>query len=200
MRVGVFGGTFDPIHFGHLAAVEECRVRLALDKVLVVPAAQPPHKLGRQVSSSADRLAMLELALRDNEALTISHIELEREGPSYTVDTLACLRENLPPASELFFLVGLDALRDLLSWHEPKRILQLARLAVVARPGYRLELGPILDSIPEARQRIIYLMGPALDISSTDIRARVAEGLPIRYQLPDAVVDYIVREGLYAAG
>ncbi|MHB1007310.1 MAG: nicotinate-nucleotide adenylyltransferase [Chloroflexota bacterium] len=197
MRLGILGGTFDPIHYGHLVMAEECLCRLGLERVVLVPAGQPPHKRGRTVSAAADRLAMVELAAADNPHLTISHIELEREGPSYSVDTIAQLRRELGEGAEVFFIVGLDALPDLLTWHEPRRLLQLCTLAAVTRPGYEFDLSHIARGIPEAQGRIVHVPAPALAIASSELRARVAAGLPIRYQLPDSVERYIRERGLY---
>lgn len=198
MRVGVLGGTFDPIHYAHLVIAEECRHRLALDKVLFVPARQPPHKRRRDISPAAHRVAMVELAIAGNPFFAISKIELERSGPSYSVDTLAHLRAEYGEQAALYFIVGLDALPDLLTWHQPRRILQLATLAAVTRPGYDFDLAHIVRAIPEAAERIVYVPAPALAISATELRRRVAAGLPIRYQLPDEVERYIAENGLYS--
>jgi nicotinate-nucleotide adenylyltransferase len=197
MRIGILGGTFDPIHYGHLVIAEECRHRLRLDQVLFVPASQPPHKRGRTISPAVHRLAMVELAIAGNPAFSLSRIELERTGPSYSVDTLAQLREEHGEGAGLFFIVGLDALPDLLTWHKPQRILQLATLAAVTRPGYEFDLSHIVRQIPEAAERIVYVPAPSLDLSSTELRRRVTAGLPIRYQVPDAVERYVREQGLY---
>ncbi|MCL5108407.1 MAG: nicotinate-nucleotide adenylyltransferase [Chloroflexi bacterium] len=196
-RLGLLGGTFDPIHYGHLVAAEESLYRLRLDRVLLVPAGQPPHKLGRRVTPAAQRLAMVRLAAADNAALAVSTIELERHGPSYSVDTVAAVREQAGPGAEIFFIVGSDALPDLLTWYRPRRLLQLSTLAVVSRPGYPFDLSHLSASLPEAAQRIVHVPAPELAISSSDLRARVAAGRPIRYQLPEAVELYIRQQGLY---
>ena len=200
MRVGILGGTFDPIHFGHLVAAEECLCRLRLAKVLLIPAGQPPHKRRRPISPPEHRLAMVRLAAADNPGLEVSTIELERQGPSYSVDTVAAVREQLGPAAELYFIVGTDALPELLSWYQPHRLLQLCVLAVVSRPGYPFDLSPVLAVLPNAAERIVHVPAPELDISSSELRARVAAGLPIRYQVPDAVERYIRERGLYRGG
>lgn len=197
MRIGILGGTFDPIHYGHLVIAEECYHRLSLDRVILVPAGQPPHKRVRTISPAVHRLAMAELAAADNPHLDISRIELERKGPSYSVDTVAQLREELGPGADLFFIVGLDALPDLLTWHAPRRLLQLAVLATVTRPGHEFNLSHIVEYIPEAAERIVFVPGPSLEISSSDLRDRVSAGLPIRYQVPDAVERYVREQGLY---
>lgn len=197
MRIGILGGTFDPIHYGHLVVAEECRFQLQLDKMLLVPAGQPPHKRGRAAASAADRAAMVELAIANNAGLAVSRLEIERPGLSYTVDTVAQLREQYGAHVELFFVIGLDSLQELLSWREPRRLLQMCKLVAVSRPGYTFDLAPLVAALPEALERILHVATPELNIASSDLRARVAAGRPIRYQLPEAVVEYIYRRGLY---
>jgi nicotinate-nucleotide adenylyltransferase len=200
MKLGLMGGTFNPIHYGHLAAAEECRVRLQLDRVLFIPAGEPPHKRGRPVTPAADRVAMVELAIADNPRFELCRIEVERIGPSYTADTLAELRQIHGPSVELYFVVGMDSLAEILTWHEPARIAELARLVAVSRGGYAaFDPGLLEPGIPDARRRVIVLPGPELTISSTDLRERVAHGLPIRYQVPPSVEDYVRGHGLYRA-
>ena len=195
-RVGVFGGTFDPIHLGHLIVAAEMRHALDLDRVLFVPAARPPHKTTRPIGDDAHRLAMLALALAGNPAFEISTIELDRAGLSFTVDTLADLAVSLAPTS-LVFIMGEDSLRDLPTWHEPDRIASLAILAVAARPGVGIDLDAVVRAVPAARDRVRLVPIPLIGISATDIRRRVAAGEPIRYQVPSRVEDYIRRHDLY---
>ena len=195
-RIGIFGGTFDPIHLGHLIAATEMRHALRLDRVLFVPAARPPHKSTRHVSDDTHRLAMLRLVLTDNPAFGISTIELDRPGPSYTSDTLAALSTMLAPAS-LVFLMGEDSLRDLPTWHQPDRIVSLAVLGVATRPGVVADLDAVFQAVPPARDRIRLVQIPLIGIEATDIRRRVAAGEPIRYQVPPPVEDYIRRHNLY---
>ena len=198
MKVGVLGGTFDPIHHGHLVAAEEVWTKLQLSCVLFVPAGQPPHKLGRAISPAAHRLAMVELAIAGNPRFLLSRVDVERVGPSYSVDMLAALRGQLGPAAELHFIIGFDSLADLLTWHDPGRLVQLCRIAAVTRPGYHwYDLAGLEAAIPQARQRIDIVEIPQLDISSSDLRWRVAEGRPITYQVPRAVERYIEKQGLY---
>jgi nicotinate-nucleotide adenylyltransferase len=198
LRLGILGGTFDPIHYGHLVAAEECRVRLGLDVVLFVPAGQPPHKRGRVISPAEDRVEMVRLAIASNPGFQLSRIEVDRTGPSYTVDTLARLREEYGPAVQLYFVVGMDALSEILTWHHPARIVALCQVVAVTRPGFPgLDLADLEPEIPEARQRITLLEVPELRISASDLRRRVAAGLPIRYQVPEPVEEYIRRRGLY---
>lgn len=195
-RVGIFGGTFDPVHLGHLIIASEIRFALALERVLFVPAAQPPHKPERMVTADHHRLAMLELAIAGNPDFGISRVELERSGPSYTVDTLEILNRQLAPAG-LVLLMGADSLRDLPTWREPGRIAERAELAVAQRPGVEVDLDAVYEAIPEARGRIHLVDIPLIGISSSDIRRRVQEGRPIRFHVPTAVERYIVEHGLY---
>ncbi len=197
-RLGVLGGTFDPIHFGHLIIAEEARVQLRLPEVRFIPAGQPPHKGERRITPGRHRLEMVRRAVADNPAFTVSAQELDRPGPSYTVDTLAWLQEEQGPQCSLYFVVGGDALADLLAWREPDRLLRLATLVAVRRPGAQLADIRVLEArLPGLRQRLILLDSPQLDVSGSDIRRRVCAGLPIRYQVPEPVRSYIEEEGLY---
>ncbi len=197
-RLGIFGGTFDPIHFGHLAIAEEVRWACQLDQILVVPAAAQPLKPGH-VAPAAHRLAMVRLACADNTALVPSDIELERPPPSYTIDTLRACRDGYGPAVELTLIIGADAAADLPRWQQPDQIARLARLAVVHRPGYSFDLAALLTAVPAFAGRVTVIEGPALAISSTALRRRLATGQPVRYQLPDAVIAYIKQHRLYQA-
>jgi nicotinate-nucleotide adenylyltransferase len=198
-RVAVFGGSFDPVHHGHLIAAEEARWALGLDRVLFVPAAVPPHKPGDELASAAHRLAMLELALAGNPGFAISRVDLDRPGPHFTVDMLALVAETQPPGTELFFLLGADSLRDLPTWRDPAGILARARLAVVARPGYEPDLAALSRLLPQLGERLHRVPVPPIGIAASDLERRVREGRPIRYQLPAAVEDYIRAQGLYRA-
>ncbi len=195
-RIGVFGGTFDPVHNGHLHIARGLRDNLHLDQVIWVPAGRPPHKTGQIVSSDSDRLAMLKLALGDSKVDRISTIELERSGPSYTVDTLERLNAQLDPVN-LVFLMGEDSLRDLPTWHAPSRILQAARLAVAGRPGIETDLDLIVEALPAITGRIDVVPISELAISSSEIRRRVAADEPISGLVPPAVERYIVDHHLY---
>lgn len=197
-RIGVFGGTFDPVHNGHLHIARSIREALALDRILWVPAGRPPHKSGQIVSSDRDRLAMLELALEGSLDDDISRVEIERAGPSYTVDTLAFLSDRLKPAT-LVFLMGEDSLRDLPTWHDPERIVQLAEIAVAGRPGVDVDLESVYASLPSARGRITVVPARELTVSSSEIRNRVAAGLPLSDLAPEAVAEYIQAHELYPA-
>lgn len=196
--VGILGGTFDPIHCGHLVIAEDCWYQLELDEVLFVPAGDPPHKRGRVISPAADRVAMVALAIADNPHFRLSRVEVDRPGVSYSVDTVARLREELGPETRLFFIIGGDMLRDLPSWHEPDRLADLCEIVAVNRPGYPpLNLTRLNPAIPRAAERIRQLEVPELNIAASDLRRRVAEGRPITYMTPDAVVRYIQERGLY---
>lgn len=197
-RLGIMGGTFDPIHYGHLVAAEMARCQFKLNKVVFIPSGSPPHKTSRDVAPAELRYAMVESAIRDNPAFDISPIEVEREGLSYTVETLRILRRAWP-AHELFFITGTDALLEIFSWHEPLEILTLIQFIGAARPGFDASdfLLKVQQEHPETQGRIHYLEVPALSISSTDIRSRVRRGEPIRYLLPESARVFIEQQGLY---
>jgi len=193
-HIGILGGAFDPIHFGHLAIAEEARVRLGLDVILFIPAGRPPHKPTGQADAE-QRFLMATLATADHPRFFVSRLEVDRDGPSYTVDTLRALRETYPQAV-LHLLVGADMALDFPSWREPRTILSLARLVAVTRPGYPIERLQQLRETPGMESAEI-LTAPGLDISSTDIRARLRDGMSVRYLTPDAVAAYIAKTGLY---
>lgn len=189
MKIGLFGGTFDPPHIGHLIAAQDACAALSLDRFLFVPAAVPPHKRDAGVSSQEIRLAMLKAAVAGNAAFEISEIELRRTGPSYTVDTLRQLATECP-ADELFLLIGVDQVREFGTWREPDEIVRLARLVMLSRSG--------LDEPGAESKYVSHTVNVTrIDVSSTMIRARVAAGESIRYLVPDAVAEIIAREALY---
>lgn len=194
-RIGILGGTFDPIHFGHLAIAEDARVALGLEQVLIIPAAQQPFKRDQRVSSGGQRMAMVELACAGNMALVPSTIELARAGVSYTVTTLEELYEQ--SLGELFFILGADAVNDLAKWHRASEIPELTQIVAVERPGVVVEHAALLDALPALRGRLTLLDGPHLNLSSTDMRRRAVTGRSLRYLTPDAVVEYIDRERIY---
>jgi nicotinate-nucleotide adenylyltransferase len=197
-RVGVLGGTFDPIHIGHLAAAQDVAHRLSLDRVLFVPNRRPPHKTDQRVSDVADRIEMVRLAVADNPLFELSLVEVERPGPSYTLDTLRALRSSLGTYSDLFFLVGGDALPALHAWHQPETILEEFRIIVMDRPtGTQVDWSAIEARFPYIRQQVEVVHVLQLDISSMDIRERVETGAPIRYYLVPQVERYILERDLY---
>jgi nicotinate-nucleotide adenylyltransferase len=196
-RLGILGGTFDPIHDGHLVAAQETRHQLALDQVLFVPAATPPHKPDRAISPALHRLHMIELAIAGQPGFAISRVDIDRPGPHYTVDTLRLLREAWPPDSVLFFIEGSDSLAEMVTWYKPEQLIKLCELAVVRRPGSQTEISKLELKLPGLTSRLNWVDMPLLDISSTDLRARVREGRPISYLLPVAVEAYILENELY---
>lgn len=199
MRLGVLGGTFDPVHRGHLALAGAARDELGLEQVLFVPAGQPWRKTGQEIGANGDRLAMLRLALEGDPSFEIATLELERSGPSYTADTLEALAAQRR-GDELYFIVGQDALADLPNWVRPERILELARLAVARRPTVSAEaLEEAQRRVPGLRERVVWLKMPPVEVSATEIRERVGRGQPIRGMVAPAVERYIQQHGLYRA-
>jgi nicotinate-nucleotide adenylyltransferase len=200
VRVGVFGGTFDPIHMGHLAVARSIQTTLELDKVIFVPAGQPWMKAGTPVSPVKDRVEMVRLAVARRKAFELSTMETDRPGPSYAVDTMDTLRRQSGSGSALFFLLGSDALMDIAKWKEPQRLIQLCQLVAFARPGCQLLRMEALEAAaPGVSKRVIFVEVPQVDIRATDIRCRVAEGRSIQRLVPRAVERYIMEHGLYGA-
>ena len=200
--LGVFGGTFDPIHFAHLAVAQEAAETLGLERVLFVPAGQPPHKPDRIITSGADRLAMVELAIAGNVRFAADRLELDRAGPSYTVDTLEALqaRSVAGDTPALTLILSSEAFRELPTWREPRRILELACLAVAPRDGYPPVTTSFMDqAFPEFRDRVSFLDGPRMRLSASELRMRAGAGRTLRYLVPDAVAAYIDDHGLYRA-
>lgn len=197
-RLGVFGGTFDPIHIGHLIIAEEVWAHLALDSVVFVPARVSPLKRAHHSTAAEDRLRMVELAVEGNPHFGVSRIDLDRQGPSFTVDTLQCFH-TMYAGAELFFIMGADSLASFAGWYRPAEIMRLARLVAISRPGIQVDLAAIEADLPGVSAAIEVITTLQLGISSTDIRARVRQGLPIRYQVPASVEDYIRCRGLYTS-
>jgi nicotinate-nucleotide adenylyltransferase len=215
-KLGILGGTFNPIHYGHLAAAEEVRDRLNLDRVLFVPSFHPPHKQEENVPSAAHRMEMVRIATSENETFEPSDIEIQRGGKSFTIDTIEALKGTYPGA-ELFFITGIDSFLDIQTWSRWERLLSLCTFIVLSRPGYCFAdllkidfLRPAEEQVRELdrKQRVhveihagtfaVYLATiPLYDISSTDIRRRVKEGRSIKYLLPEAVETYIIKNKLY---
>ncbi len=201
MRIGVFGGTFDPIHFGHLTVARSVQSTLGLARVVFVPAGQPWLKAGMEVSPTKDRLEMVRLAIRRRKTFELSTIEADKPGPSYTVDTMETLQRQSGLEAELIFLLGSDALVDLPKWKEPQRLVRLYRLAAFARPGWKLpDLKALEEAVPGVADRVIFVEVPQVDISATEIRRRRAEGRSIRRMVPRAVEEYILQHRLYESG
>ncbi|MCL6610828.1 MAG: nicotinate-nucleotide adenylyltransferase [Peptococcaceae bacterium] len=197
-RIGIMGGTFDPIHYGHLVAAEGARHHFNLEKVVFVPAARPPHKGARVITGPVHRLNMAVLATGSNPNFEVSDIEIKRRGPSYTIDTLYYFHHSRP-GSDLYFITGADAVLEILTWHRVQELLDLCSFIAATRPGYRLEnLAETLKGLPPGSiEKISVMEVPALAISSTDIRERVRRGMPVKYLLPEEVENYIYEKGLY---
>ncbi len=191
MRLGVMGGTFDPIHHGHLVAASEVAALFALDEVVFVPTGQPWQKEQRSVSAPEDRYLMTVVATASNPRFSVSRIDVDRAGPTYTIDTLRDLRAERGGECELFFITGADALAQILTWHATDDLFRLAHFIGVTRPGHRLAD----PGFPAGAVSLVEI--PAMAISSTDCRARVEGGLPIWYLVPDGVVQYITKTHLY---
>lgn len=200
VRRGVLGGTFDPVHLGHLLAAQQVLEHLELERVYFAPAARPPHKLERQATAVEHRLRMLELAVEGNPDFAISRVDLDRPGPHYSADTVEILQREWGPEAQLWFILGADSLGDLSSWHQPERLVRTAWLAVVERPGYELELHELQHAVPGVIERIHFVPIPEMEISSSDLQERVRQGRSIRYLVPDAVEAYIRHHRLYRAG
>lgn len=201
--IGILGGTFDPVHEGHLALAREAQTVLDLESVLFVPNADPPHKPAATVTPAAHREAMVALAIEAEPAFALSRLELERPGPSFAVDTVTELarRSRAEGRPDPWFVMSSEALRGLPSWRQPQRILELCRVAVAPRPGGRLtDAGWVAEHFPDRDDRFAFLPGPELDISSTVIRERCLRGAPIDGLVPRAVADYIADHGLYGPG
>lgn len=198
MNIGVLGGTFDPIHNGHLAMAEEVRSRLDLAVILFVPAGQPYLKIDSPVSPAEHRVQMVRLAIADKPHFKLSTTEVERPGATYTVDTMAELKSQLGAENDLFFILGWGSLAELPQWKEPSRLITLCRLVVVPRPGYpRPDLKALEALIPGLSQRVILMDKPEMDISASEIRDRVAQGLSISHLVPEPVASYIKEHKLY---
>lgn len=190
------GGTFDPIHWGHLILAEQAREQFGLTQVLFVTAAEPPHKPNEQVTDARHRLEMTRLAIADSEFFECSTIEMDRPGPSYTIDTVKQILDSYGSETEVFLLLGTDEGRDLMKWREPYEIQKLAQIVIANRPG--VPESEVLSTLPADFARVIVpLLMPGVDISSTDLRQRVRQGRSIRYLVPKQVEDYIRQEGLY---
>jgi nicotinate-nucleotide adenylyltransferase len=198
MKIGILGGTFDPIHGGHLAIAETARTRLGLDEVHFMPAAITPLKEGGAITEPEHRVAMVQLAIAPYPYFKLSTVEIDRAGTSYTVDTIAELRRRFDPDDELYFIIGLDSLGQFARWREPARIIGMCRLVAVPRPGYSLPDRDALEAaIPGISNSLTVLDEPKVHISATEIRERVRKGRPIDDLVPEAVAEYIRKKGLY---
>jgi nicotinate-nucleotide adenylyltransferase len=191
-RIGVMGGTFDPIHHGHLVAASEVAYNFDLDEVVFVPTGQPYQKENRrEVSPAEDRYLMTVIATASNPRFSVSRVDIDRPGPTYTIDTLRDLRAKADEGDEFFFITGADALAEILTWHDADELFGLAHFVGCTRPGHQLSSG----GLPDSKVSLVEI--PALAISSTECRARVTVGEPVWYLVPDGVVQYIAKRGLY---
>ncbi len=197
MRRGVLGGTFDPVHIGHLVLAERAREQLELDKVLWLPAGDPWRKAERRVTAAKHRVEMVRRAIDGSGEFELSTVEIEHEGPTYTVETLAILKEQYPE-DKLFFLLGQDALEDVPNWHDPGRLIALATLAVAARGEERRSPAALDRLVPGLSGRVAWIEMPHLEISATELRRRAADGQSLHYVTPDAVAAYIRDQRLYS--
>ncbi len=198
MKIGVLGGTFDPVHNGHLEIAEEVRSRLELDEVLFMPAGQPWLKPEQTISPAQDRVEMLRLALMYKRHFKLSLIEIERSGPTYTIDTILDLKKKYNAGDEMFFIIGWDSLAELPKWKEPSHLVTLCRMVAVPRPGYSPpDIKAMEKVVPGLSGRITFLDKPLVDISATGIRGRVALGLSIKGLVTPSVENYIREHGLY---
>ena len=198
MNIGILGGTFDPVHMGHLMVAEEARLLLDLEQVIFIPAGQPWFKAVKQVTDVSHRLAMVQCATASNPHFSVSDIETTRSGPTYTVETLKELREKYSSEDELYFIIGVDSLREVDRWRHPEKLFEMATLVGVSRPGHEDFDPASLNAItPGASDKVVMLDGPLVEISATDLRQRVATGVSIRYRVPESVEAYIREHGLY---
>jgi nicotinate-nucleotide adenylyltransferase len=195
---GIFGGSFDPPHLGHLAAAQEAQHEFGLDEVLFVPTHRNPLKLEEPPSGTEHRVAMTAAAIAGNARFRLSRADVDRPGPWYTVNLLQLLRDQFGPDHELVFIVGMDVVYELHLWREPTSVLELARLVAVSRPGQpTLDPAELNARIPGAAHRVSLIQTPGVAISSTELRQRIAEGKPVRYLIGDAVIEYVQRHRLY---
>ncbi len=198
MRLGLLGGTFDPVHVGHLIIAQEALARLELDEVWFVPTGRPWMKEGSAVSASHHRVAMLRLAVECNPSFKVSTVEVDRPGLSYTLDTLTALLDGEARGASLFFILGMDSVETLHRWKEPARLFDLCTIVAVSRPGHAEFDRASLDGIRAgAAEQVVFLEGPDIGISGAEIRRRVQQGLPVTYWIPPPVADYIRENGLY---
>lgn len=197
IKLGIFGGTFDPPHNGHLRIAHAAQRALGLAQVVFIPAKQPPHKLDDPISPLEHRVAMLELALYQQPDFIISLLEAMREGPSFTVDTLRELRRKLGYDVEIFFVMGMDSLVNFPTWHEPDIIIKLCKLAVLERPGFDPDWGELESKVPGVRESVVMIPSIEVDISSSEIRERVRDHQPFAHFVPPLVAEYIEQHRLY---
>ena len=194
--IGVLGGTFDPPHIGHLVIAQEALTQLGLAQVIFAPTRQPPHKPANGITPIEHRLAMVRLAIAPHREFALSQVDVDRAGPTYTVDTMHLLRAQFPD-SDLYFIMGMDSLASILTWRTPDKLIESCRLAVFDRPGFTADLDALEARLPGLRERTVFLPAPALDIAASDLQRRVHAGKSIRHLVPDSVAAYIAEHELY---
>jgi nicotinate-nucleotide adenylyltransferase len=205
-KIGVMGGTFNPIHYGHLVTAEEALSQFKLDKVIFMPSGKPPHKEDGEILPPEERYLMTVIATASNPYFVVSRLEVERKGPSYTIDTITQLRREYGNQTDIYFITGADAVWEILTWKDANQLAEMCTFIAATRPGYSLEKFKRLHVLPEGKERPkgkpkVYIMEiPALAISSTEIRRRVRENRPIRYLLPEGVANYIYKSGFWQGG
>lgn len=199
-RIGIMGGSFNPIHIGHLVTAEEAYSQFQLDRIIFIPSGQPPHKEPRKFAPAEDRYLMTVIATASNPHFTVSRMEIDRKGPSYTVDTLKELRRIYGPKPKIYFITGADAILEILTWKTPEILAELCEFIAATRPGYSLDKFKELHLLNESAKklpRVHFMEVPALAISSTNIRRRLREGRPIKYLVPEGVEHYLYKSQLY---
>ena len=197
MRIGIMGGTFDPIHLGHLAMAESVREIFELDEILFIPSARPPHKVEKNIAPEVHRLMMTYLATQSNEKFQVSPMEILRDGLSYTLDTMNQLEKKFGTNAELFFIIGADSMLDLPNWHKAKELVAKVHFIATTRPGVEINLDEVKNFFGEDAKNIRQVAVAGLEISSTDIRERVKNNKSIKYLVPESVEEYILKENLY---
>jgi nicotinate-nucleotide adenylyltransferase len=196
INVGVLGGTFDPPHNGHLHIAQEALTQLNLDRVLFAPTRQPPHKLDKDITPIEHRLEMVRLAIANDPRLVLSRVDVDRDGPTYTVDTIRLLRKEIPNA-DFYFIMGMDSLANILSWHKPDELIRLCKFAIFSRPGFSVDLNQFEHELPGLREPVVFVRSSPQEISATELQRRVRLGLSIRDSVPAPVADYIAANHLY---
>lgn len=198
MKVGILGGTFDPIHLGHLATAESVREIFKLDEILFIPAARPPHKVNNNVTAEVHRLMMTFLATKSNEKFQVSPMEILRDGLSYTLETVNELHKKFGASTELFFIIGADSLRDLPTWYHSRELVEKCHFIATTRPNVEVNFSDVKNFFGKlGTEKIHQVTTPGIEISSTEIRRRVQAGLSIKYLVPEVVEEYIIKENLY---
>ena len=196
-RVGVLGGTFDPPHNGHLLIAQQALTQLKLDQVLFAPTRQPPHKDVHAITPVEHRVEMVRLAIAGYPGFALSRVDVDRQGPTFTLDTMRLLRGQLGKSAELYFIMGMDSLANILTWRDPAKLIQICNLAVFARPGFQADLRDLEKAIPNLAASIVFLPTTAVKIAASDLQRRISAGLPITELIPTPVVKYIHEHKLY---